>query len=142
MKKLLIIMIVALGAISLQAQALTIKVVVNNDNPISAMSKKEVSNMFLKKTSKWDNGQKVMAIDLVDTSAIRQEFSKKIHGRKVSSIKAFWQKQIFSGRNVPPAEKKSQREVLEFVQNNPGAIGYIASTTRTGNFKVKVVNIN
>ena len=81
-------------------------------------------------------------MDLVDSSAIRQDFSKGIHGRKVSSIKAYWQKEIFSGRNVPPSEKKTEREVLQFVSNNPGAIGYVSASANTGNYKVKVLNVN
>ena len=134
-------MIVVLGAVLLQAQALKVKVVVHKDNPATVLSKKEVSNLFLKKTTSWSNGTKVVAIDLVDSAALRQKFSKEIHGRKVSSIKAYWQKEIFSGRNVPPAEKRTEREVMQFVQNNPGAVGYISASTGTGNFQVKVLEI-
>jgi ABC-type phosphate transport system substrate-binding protein len=126
---------------ALSAQQPGYKVVVNADNPVSSLNKKEVSNLFLKKVTKWSNDQDVLPVDLLDTSSVRDKFSRDIHGRKVSSIKAYWQKQIFSGRKIPPPEKKSQREVLEFVQNNPGAVGYISVSTSESNFKVKVVKI-
>jgi ABC-type phosphate transport system substrate-binding protein len=138
----MVIMLLIFSGSTLLAQSNNYKVIVNSANSLSEMTKKEVSNLFLKKTTKWSNGEKVQPVDLVDTSAVRQDFSKGVHGRKVSSIKAYWQKEIFSGRNVPPAEKKTEREVLQFVSDNPGAIGYIATATSTGNYKVKALKIN
>jgi hypothetical protein len=56
-------------------------------------------------------------------------------------IAEFWRQQIFSGRNVPPVEKASDSEVLEFVRSNPGAIGYVSSSTSPApDVKVVVVN--
>jgi hypothetical protein len=59
----------------------------------------------------------------------------------VSSIKAYWQKQIFSGRGVPPEEKESDEEVLEYVSKNVGAIGYISESAETSAYDVKVLEI-
>jgi hypothetical protein len=60
----------------------------------------------------------------------------------VASIKAYWQKQIFSGRGVPPEEKKSDEEVLKYVTENPGAVGYIAEATKIDAYNnVKVLTI-
>ena len=126
----------------LAAQEESFKIIVNRDNPVSEMTKKEVSNAFLKKNSKWGNGVTIMPVDLVSTSGTRAVFSKDIHERKVSAIKAYWQKQIFSGRKIPPAEKKSDREVLRFVQDNPGAVGYISAATGTSGFRVKTIKVN
>jgi ABC-type phosphate transport system substrate-binding protein len=136
------LVILLLAGSSLLAQSNNYKVIVNNANSVNSMTKKEVSNLFLKKTTKWSSGEKVQPVDLVDTSAIRQGFSKGVHGRKVSSIKAYWQKEIFSGRNVPPAEKKTEREVLQFVSNNPGAVGYVSGSAILGNNQVKELEID
>ncbi len=132
---------VTLMAGALPAQQKTFKVVVNKSNPVSSLTQKQVSNFFLKKVTKWSNGENVQPLDLIETSAVREKFSKDIHSRKVSSIKAYWQKQIFSGRKIPPPEKKSAREVLSFVSNNPGAIGYISATINETTRNVKVVKI-
>ena len=126
----------------LQAQNEGFKVIVNSENPVSSLTVKEVSNLFLKKTSRWSNGVKVLPADMAVSNKLREQFSKAIHGRKVSAIKAYWQKQIFSGRNVPPIEKKTERDVLRFVNENPGAIGYISVSTSTGNYRVVVLKID
>jgi ABC-type phosphate transport system substrate-binding protein len=137
---LLMGMILVMGP-PLAAQDSSFKVIVNSDNPVTEMAKKEVSNAFLKKTSKWGNGVAILPVDLVSSSDTREAFSQDIHERKVSAVKAYWQKQIFSGRKIPPAEKKSNREILLFVQENPGAIGYISSSTATGGYRVKTIEV-
>ena len=109
---------------------------------MSSISKSEISDMFLKKVKKYDNATKILPVDMIDTSPVRQQFSKDVLGKKVASVKAYWQKQIFSGRNVPPPEKKNDKEVLEYIHGNPGAIGYISVSTSIGNYEVKAVKIN
>lgn len=106
------------------AAAADVVVVVNAANPVSSLPTDEVSKYFLKKTAKWPDGAKVMPVDLVDSSALREAFSKQIHGKGSSAIKAYWQRMIFSGQEVPPPEKPSIGEALAYVRGNPGAIGY------------------
>ena len=117
------------------------KIVVNSSNSLSSMGKKEISKMFYKKTSKWSDGKMIFPVELFPESPVRIIFNKDIHGKKVSSVKAYWKKQIFSGRGVQPQEKKADLEVLDYIQNNPGAIGYVSTTTKLGNFKVKELKI-
>jgi ABC-type phosphate transport system substrate-binding protein len=115
-------------------------VVVNAANPTSSLSAEEVSRMFLKKTPHWANGERVVAIDLSDTSPVRESFSQQIHGRPASAVKAYWQKMIFSGRDVPPVEKTSGEEALAFVRGNAGAIAYVAAGTPLGS-GVKILTV-
>ena len=84
---------------------------------------------------------KYYPVDLNESSKTRENFTKEIHGKKVSAIKAYWQKQIFTGRGVPPPEKSSDKEVLEYVEKNEGAIGYISVRKSISNFDVKNVEV-
>ena len=118
------------------------KVLVNASNPISELTKREISKLFLKKIKRWkESNEAVLPVDLVADSPIRENFSAEIHARKLSSIKAYWQKQIFSGRGVPPREKASDQEVLEYVEGNVGAIGYVSETIDIEPYQVKIVEI-
>jgi hypothetical protein len=67
---------------------------------------------------------------------VRAEFSKSVHGKAVGSVVAFWQQQIFAGRDVPPAEKAGDEAVLAFVRANPGAVGYVSPAANTAGVKV------
>lgn len=108
------------------------KVVVNESNTTSSITKDQLSRCFMKQTNTWINGQTVMPVDQSASSSIREVFSVAIHDRDVNAVKSFWQRQIFSGRGVPPPEKSSDDEVLTFVRANPGAVGYVSPGTATG----------
>jgi hypothetical protein len=105
-------------------------VVVNAANQQAALPAAEVSNMFLQKTHKWQSGERVRAVDLPETSPARESFSKAVHGRSTAAVKAYWQRMIFSGIDLPPPEKRSAAEVLAYVHEHPGAIGYVPAGTQ------------
>ncbi len=116
-------------------------IVINESNSISTMSNKAISKIFLKKITKWQSNKKVLPIDLDADNSVRHTFSKKIHGKKVSSIKAYWQKKVFSGRGVPPPEVGSETEVLDYVQKYENGIGYVSASTSLSKYKVKVLKV-
>lgn len=117
-------------------------IIVHADNPVTEMSKKDLSKLFLKKMKTWKElDATVEPIDLVGDSPARERFSDVIHERKVASIKAYWQKEIFSGRAVPPVEKESDADVLDAVSKNSGAIGYVSESAAVADYKVKVITI-
>ncbi len=102
-------------------------VVVNEQNAVDAMSRTTVSRFFLKKVSRWESGVVALPVDLPPDSPVRDAFSRRVLSKSVMAIKAYWQQQIFSGRDVPPPEKPNDTAVLEFVQTNPAAIAYVSS---------------
>lgn len=108
------------------------RVIVHPENPITTLSKSEVSRMFLKKTTRWDQAGDVDPVDLDGKSAVREAFSDEIHGRSIASVKNYWQRQIFSGRAIPPPELGGEKEVVGFVTSRRGAIGYVGPNTNIG----------
>jgi len=112
------------------------KVIVNPANPETTLSKSRVSQLLLKKSARWDDGTNAMPIDLDSQSDVRDAMSRAVHGRSVTSIKGYWQRQIFSGKSVPPPEVGSDAEVVAFVAKHPGAIGYVSSAAPTDGVKV------
>ena len=103
------------------------KIVINEANATSSIRKDGLSRCFMKQANTWISGQLVVPVDQAASSDVRQTFSEAVHGRDVNAVKSYWQREIFSGRGVPPAEKASDQEVLAFVRANPGAIGYVSA---------------
>ena len=139
MKRIGLSLFATLLLLPLSASAAPFKVIVNNAVNVSSLSKKEVSDLFMKRAPKWSNGTPVVPVDQSDRSAVRDEFSKTIHGKPTAAVKSYWQQQIFSGRDVPPVEKASDAEVLAMVRSNPGAVGYVDAAADTGGVKVLTV---
>ena len=115
-------------------------VVVNGANPIVAMSAREVSNLFLKKSAHWPDGIKAAPVDLDEAAAARESFSKAVHHKSTTAVKSYWQTMIFSGREIPPPEKPSAAEVTAFVRANRGAIAYLPAGSSLG-AGVKVLDV-
>ena len=139
MKKITLLtfcMIVILALISGQSLAQSYKVIVNQNSSVSSLTKDQISKLFLKKVTRFTDGTTALPVDLVSDSSVRQAFSEDIHGQSVASVRKYWQKQIFSGRGVPPTEKPNDQEVIAYVAANPGAIGYVSASTQTGSVKV------
>jgi len=131
-------LIVSLAALLLPmaaAAADAFKVVANPDVPVTALSKVELERIFLKKQIEWPNGLSAVPVDQSSISLVRTAFSQTVHNKKMSAITSYWQKQIFSGRGVPPPVRGSDEEVLDFVQSTPGAIGYVAADAVTAGVK-------
>ena len=141
MKKLIILLGSAaalLFALWSSAQSADFKIIVHPDNPATSLSAKDVSNFLLKKKSRWTGDgfrESVEPVDLDGNSATREAFSRAVHGRSVSSIKNYWQRQIFSGRGVPPPEVASDADVIAHVQSRPGAIGYVSANASLSGVK-------
>ena len=121
------IIFVVLVSLGLALQAQSYKVVVNNSNTTTSLSKKEVSNFFLKKKTKWADGQKVAPVDQKASSEVRKSFTDEVHKKSVGAIKSYWQQAVFAGKATPPSEKSSDEDVVKYISQNKGAIGYVSS---------------
>ena len=108
------------------------RIIVNQANPISRLSRAQVSKFFLEHTT-WDDGQPVAAVDLAPTSPVRETFSRDVLGMPASAALARWRSA--AGANMPPAVA-SDREVLAYVRLKPGAIGYVSAATDVQGVKV------
>ena len=108
-----------------RASAQGFVIVVNEAGP-ATLTKDDVSRIFLKKSSR------LTAVDQSRDSKVRSVFSKAVLGRPVTAVVSYWQQQIFSGGDSPPAERGSDADVLAFVRNNPKGIGYVAAGTDVG----------
>lgn len=111
------------------------KIIVNPANPDTAVSISKLSRMFTKKVTRWSNGLRVFPVDQPEQSKLRHTFTRAIHGKDISAIKAYWQVQIFSGRGVPPPEKKSGSDVVQYVKDHRGAVGYVSTDCPLGGLK-------
>jgi ABC-type phosphate transport system substrate-binding protein len=112
------------------------KVIVHASNPATSLSREQVMRYLLKKAPVWPSGRAVEAVDLLKESATREAFSREVLQRSVDAVSAYWRQQIFSGRAVPPPEKRTDAEAVAFVEGNEGAIGYVSEGADVGDAKV------
>src|SRR4051812_17644572 len=101
----------ALAALAIASPArpaeTSFQVIVHSSNPISSVSREQLTKLFLKRSTSWDGGAPVVPVDQPETSAVREQFTQKALGKSVAAVRAYWQQRIFSGKDVPPVERAS-----------------------------------
>lgn len=130
--------LVAIGvALSLNAGRATADVVavVSAENPATVLSKNQVMDIFLGKTSRFPDGSQAVPVDQVEGAAARDAFYTRFAGKSPAQLKAHWSKIIFTGRGQPPREVANSGEVRKFIVDNPNAIGYIEQDMVNGSVR-------
>ena len=117
-------------------------VIVHRDNPLEKISADQLSRIFLKKMTQWDDGREISPFDLSPSAEVRNKFSQDILRKTVSVVRAYWQRQVFAGRAVPPPEISEQAEVVSQVSGDPGAIAYVAGDFPLSNQPVKILTVS
>ena len=78
-------------------------------------------------------GVPVTVVNAGAGSKLRERFMADVMNQDDSRYVAYWTVRKHVGKGTPPRELKSVEEIIEFVQNTPGALGYIpASDLRPG----------
>ena len=103
------------------------RVIANPENPTAELSRTQVSRFLLKKSVRWPHGTPAKPVDQSDRQAVRQVFTREVHGRSVTSVRHYWQRQVFSGKGLPPPEVPADEDVVAFVKKHPGGIGYVSA---------------
>ncbi len=112
------------------------RVVVHATNPVDSITRADLSAMFLKRTRSWPGGTPVEPVDQAEGSAVHERFCGDVHGRSAASIRTYWARLVFAGRDKPPERKASDGEVVAFVRSHAGAVGYVLGSAPVAGVKV------
>jgi ABC-type phosphate transport system substrate-binding protein len=103
-------------------------IVVHAGNPAAALPREQVARLFLRKIKRWPSGAIAEPIDLAPSTPAREAFTREVLGKSVSTVRAYWQQRLFSGAEVPPPEKASEADALDFVRVHPAAVAYVSAS--------------
>ena len=96
-----------------------IDVIVSEENSIKDATKYELANVYLKKTNEID-GKKVTAVNNKESY---NEFNQKVLNKTASQVHAYWMKQIFLGKKIPP-KNIEQDEIKAQLISDPDSVVY------------------
>jgi len=128
---------VAVSPTPAAAQESGFVVIVNAGNPVVSLSRQELADIFMRRTTQWPGGYgDIHPVDQPAVAPLRDVFSRAVHGRPAAAVASFWGQQVFSGRSVPPPQRPHDRGVVAFVQGDATAIGYVAPGSAPPDVKV------
>ncbi|HSM94381.1 MAG TPA: hypothetical protein VLT47_16015 [Anaeromyxobacteraceae bacterium] len=131
--------LLAAAALAAPAAALAgdgFKVIVHPDVRSQRASRDEVSRIFLKKTTRWADGVEIRVVQPRVGTAARRAFDPAIHRLQPTAIRAYWSQMVFSGRDVPPVERATDEQIVEFVKLTPGAVGFVSEGAAVAGVRV------
>jgi hypothetical protein len=102
------------------------RVITHPGNQATTVDRKFLAEAYLKKVSRWPGAEPLRPVDQLPESAVRRQFSDEVIKRPVTTVKSYWQQQVFSGRDVPPPELENDEAVVRYVLRHPGALGYVS----------------
>lgn len=129
MKRINLTLMATLAVMSV-AQA-EIVVITNPQSNITALTREQVVDIYMGRSSTFPNGRPAIAFDLKGDQPVRTAFYQQLVGKPVAQINAYWARLLFTGSATPPLALKDSATMLHMVQENRDAIGFVDSAEAT-----------
>jgi ABC-type phosphate transport system substrate-binding protein len=138
MKTVLLALGFALAA-ALPASASDYVVVVNADNAAAGeIDRVEVKRLFLMQSPHWRGGEKVRPVELAESGA-RDTFLSDVLRMGDEDLKRYWIQLSYQRALSPAKVLESEGDVLRYVAEEKGAIGFVRAEAARATRGVKIV---
>jgi len=135
MRKLLLPLFITLLIIGTPVNAEPV-VIVNARSEVDRLSQDEVINIFLGRYRRLPNGDVAIPVDQPDSSALKNQFYRKLVNKNLNEINAYWSRLIFSGKTSPPKQAVNAAEVAALMSGNSGGVSYIERAQVDNRFRI------
>jgi len=102
-----------------------IVVVVNQTNPVKALSTQELQNIFLRKQQVWSDGISITVFERSGESEIRQKFAISVLKQNLVQLQSYWLKLKMTRGLKGPKVCRSSLLVTRYLERVKGGIGYM-----------------
>lgn len=125
---LLTLIFISLGTTTVAAQDVVI--IVNPSNSVNSMSQIEAKLYYMRKIKqKWpSNGERIQPVMLSGSGSAKASFLTKIMKMSDSELNGYFKQRQFANGEKLPQEFSSETELINYVSENVGAIGFISKS--------------
>lgn len=140
---IIVIATVILGALGTEASAQEkMVVIVNNNNPVPTLTASQVKLYYLRRLKRlWPTTNKpIKPVDFDKGSKLKEQFYAEVLGMQSTEVVNYFKQRQYANSETPPEQLGSDEDVIRFVSENEGAIGYISmSAYQSAKGKVKSI---
>ena len=104
----------------------SVVVIVNLENEIDDISSVELKRIYLGKINYWDNKEIILKATLKTGSSLQEFWLSSVLEVTIREYQQIWLKNIFTGKADPPESFATVKKLIEFVRENPEAIGFVS----------------
>ncbi len=110
-------------------------IIINTSVDSENVTPQKIKEIYLGKRVSWDSDGSEIKFAFIKKSDIHKEFLDKYIGISEKYFVRHWRSLIFTGKGVPPKIFKTEKEIIDFVAENKGAIGYCSSNINNKNIR-------
>ncbi|GGZ51118.1 hypothetical protein [Paraglaciecola chathamensis] len=125
--RLLLALVMLFGVHHTYADQAKVRVIVNDNVNINALSESRVRWIFSMRQTTWEDGSAIKVYVLHEQDPIHQHFCKNVLGMFPYQLERMWNKLAYSGLGEKPILVDDSQDMIEMVSQEPGAIGYVIS---------------
>ncbi|MCA9757969.1 MAG: hypothetical protein KDA27_19410 [Candidatus Eisenbacteria bacterium] len=107
-----------------------VAIIANPSVSVDSLEVVDLQRIYLSKRTRWPDDTRIVAT-MLKGGSIHKSFVEDILERSVSKFATYWKQIVFTGQGVPPKAFDTEEELIEFVAQTPGSIGYVSIQTPT-----------
>jgi ABC-type phosphate transport system substrate-binding protein len=88
--------------------------------------------------AKWSDNTSIYFV--TSENETHEDFLKTYINRSSSQFKNYWRQMVFTGKGQKPKAFDTDEEIIQFVSETSGAIGYVGTKAALKNVKTITVN--
>lgn len=117
-------------------------VIVNEETPTQSLKKHQLRNIYMGRRVFWEQGQDRIKPAYLTKHPATEAFLIETLKTSESKFVAFWRRQLFSAKGIPPRKFERVENLLEYVSDNIYAIGVIPPEVNLKKWnKIKVISV-
>lgn len=120
----ILLSMVALLIIAPLAAGGDVVVIVHPNVAADRLHRQQVLDIYAGELAYWKDDTPITVCDLKRKNPTKLTFYRYL-GKTTSQMKSLWMKKLLLGEREPPTTADSEEQILDFVAQTPGAIGYI-----------------
>ncbi len=110
-------------------------IVANPSLDIKTLSQRNAKKIFLGELPIWNNGLKV-TVAVHTSSEVYKQFTKQVCQKSTFQFENYWRRNLFTGKSLLPRLFKTEGELIKYISQTEGAIGFVSSKKSAANLKI------
>ena len=115
-----------------------VKIIGNSSVPYDELSQEEVMKIFLNKLVEWPDKSKI-TLAIKKQGQVHERFVERYLKRSAEQYSRYWKMMLFAGKGIVPKIFERDEDIVRYISDTNGAIGYVSANVRTENVKTITV---
>lgn len=117
-------------------------IVIGNNIGSKQLSSKELNQIFKGKYTSWQNNEQTIIVLPSSKNENVEVVSKFLFNGNKDVMMKYWLSLVFQGRANPPVFLEKDKDIIEYIESNPGSISIIKSTNsnQLNKITIKIVD--